>query len=77
MAPLWPVLLAPWGHHGEAADPDLLEWIRGVLDHVLGVGPWAGAALMGLLILAIPAGTVVLYLIQQRRGNPDREGTGG
>jgi hypothetical protein len=77
MALLWPVLLASWSHHGEAADPDLLEWIRGVLDHVLGVGPWAGAALMGLLILAIPAGTVVLYLIQQRRSNPDRGGRGG
>jgi hypothetical protein len=77
MGLLWTVLLAPLVHHGEAADPDLLEWIRGVLDHVLGVGPWAGAALIGLLILAIPAGTVVLYLIQQRRGNLDREGTGG
>lgn len=74
---LWPFLLSVPGHHGEAADPTLLEWIRGVLDHMLGVGPWAGAALMGLLILAIPAGTVVLYLMQQRRGRPDHEGSGG
>ena len=58
-------------HHGEAADPDLLEWIRGVLDQLIGVGPWAGVVLLGLLILAIPGATVVFFLMQRRRGGPD------
>jgi hypothetical protein len=77
MPPFCLSLLRVPGHHGEAADPDLLEWIRGVLDHVLGVGPWSGVLLMGLLVLAIPAATVALYLLQQRRGRPDHGGQGG
>lgn len=70
------VLLTVLAHHGEAADPDLLEWIKGVLDHLVGAGPWVIVALMGVLILAIPAAIVLLYLVQQRRTRPDRSQTG-
>lgn len=61
------VLLSALKHHGEAADPDLLRWIKGVLDQLVGTGPWTVVALLGLLVLAIPASIVVFYVVQQRR----------
>ena len=54
-------------HHGEAADPDLLEWIKDRLDHLLGLGPWTVVAVVGLLVLLIPISVVVLYLVQRRQ----------
>jgi hypothetical protein len=59
-------LLLVASHHGEA-DPALLEWIKGVLDHLIGVGPWPIVVALGLLILAIPVGVIGFYLAQQRR----------
>ena len=64
---LWTALLSVASHHGEAADPDLLEWIKGTLDHLLGVGPWVVIILLGLVILFIPLSVVVFYLVQQWR----------
>ena len=61
------LLLSVPTHHSEAADPDLLHWIKGVLDHLVGVGPWIAVALLGLLVIAIPASIVIFYLVQQRR----------
>ena len=54
-------------HHSEAADPDLLDWIKDRLDHLLGLGPWTVVALVGLLMLLIPISVVVLYLVQRRQ----------
>jgi hypothetical protein len=69
------VLLSVLAHHGEAADPDLLHWIKGVLDHLVVAGPWLAVAVLGLSIVAIPAAVVALYLWQRRRGSPDNRQT--
>ncbi len=54
-------------HHSEAADPDLLEWIKSRLDHLLHLDPWVVVALLGLIVLLIPVSVVTLYLVQRRR----------
>ena len=54
-------------HHSEAADPDLLEWIKSRLDHLLHLDAWAVVALLGLILLLIPISVVTLYLVQRRR----------
>lgn len=54
-------------HHSEAADPDLLEWIKTRLDHLLNLDAWAVVAILGLILLLIPISVVTLYLVQRRR----------
>ena len=54
-------------HHSEAADPDLLEWIKSRLDQLVQLDAWAVVALLGLFILLIPVSVVTLYLVQRRR----------
>jgi hypothetical protein len=72
------LLLSALTHHGEAADPDLLHWIKGVLDQLVGAGPWLVVALLGLLVVAIPISIIVFYLAQQRRtGTADRQAIHG
>ena len=66
----WAIVLSAAGHHGEAADPDLLEWIKGFLDHAIDPGPWTVVAILGLLIVSIPIGISAFYLWQQRRSKP-------
>ena len=72
---LWSVAI----HHSEAADPDLLEWIKDRLDHIFNLGPWTAVAALALIILLIPSSIIIFYLIQQRRQAaaqptlPDRE----
>ncbi len=61
-----PVILSVMAHHGEA-DPALLAWVKDLLDHLIGLGPWTVVALIGLLILAMPVGLSAFYLVQQRR----------
>ena len=41
-------------HHGEAADPILLAWIKEVLDSLLGLGPWTVIVFLGLLMAGLP-----------------------
>ncbi len=65
----WGVILSVARHHGEAADPVLLEWIKATLDQILNLGPWTLVALLGSLILLMPLGLVVFYLFQQRRSS--------
>ena len=62
----WSLLHAALAHHGEAADPTLLKWIKDVLDHFLGLGPWAVIIVLGLIIVLLPLGLVALYLWQLR-----------
>ena len=62
----WAVLLALPPHHDEPADPTLLEWVKGLLDHLFGGGPWFMVALLGVIILALPAGVVAFYWTQHR-----------
>ena len=51
-------------HQGDAADPELLRWIKVQLDHIFGSGPWAVVAIMGFVILAIPIFVGAVYLMQ-------------
>ncbi|MEK7806137.1 MAG: hypothetical protein AAB528_00235 [Chloroflexota bacterium] len=64
---LWAILLSLAGHHGEPADPDLLDWIKNQLDHLLNLGPWTIVGVLASLIVAIPLSVLVFYVVQQRR----------
>ncbi len=64
----WPTHL--WSiaaHHGEAADPRLLGWIKHLLDQIIEVGPWTVVVGLGFIIVAIPVAVVTVYLIQRGR----------
>ena len=50
-------------HHGEAADPELLEWIKDRLDQIFNLGPWTVVAVLALIILLIPSSIIIFYLI--------------
>ena len=63
----WLILWSIAAHHGEPADPDLVQWIKARLDHLLDVGPWFVVAGLSLLIILIPLSGVAFYLLQQRR----------
>ena len=54
-------------HQGDAADPELLRWIKIQLDHIFGSGPWVVVAIMGAVILSIPLLIIVVYLMQAKR----------
>lgn len=62
----WTVLLSVLAHHGETADPELLEWIKQLLDHLLTVGPWTVVIVVGLVLITFPVGLVLFYLAQNR-----------
>ncbi len=64
--PFFHLLMSVLAHHDEPADPTLLEWVKGLLDHFIGGGPWMVVALLGLLIVALPVGVVVFYLLNRR-----------
>jgi hypothetical protein len=58
-------------HQGDAADPELIHWLKDRMDEILGVGPWVMVGTMGAIVIAIPAGIGLFYLYQQRRdGTP-------
>ena len=65
MLPMWLWSIAT--HHSEAVDPELLEWIKDRLDHILNLGPWTAVAALALIILLIPFSIIIFYVIQQRR----------
>ena len=58
-------------HHGEAAGPELLAWIKQLLDQVLGSADWVIVAMVGLALVAFPIGLVLFYLAQKRPDRPD------
>ena len=62
------VLLALLAHQAEAGHPELLDWIKHQLDSVVGLGPLAVVILLGLIMLAIPAAVLLMYLVQRRSG---------
>ena len=55
-------------HHAEAADPELLGWIKHQLDAMFGLGPLLIVIVLGLVIVAIPAAILMAYAVQRRRG---------
>ena len=55
-------------HQGDAADPELIHWLKDQMDEIIGLGPWVMVALMGGIVLAIPTAIGLFYLYQQRRG---------
>ena len=67
----WPIILSVPGHHGEAANPELLAWIKQLLDQVLGSAGWVVVAIVGLALVAFPVGLVLFYLTQVRRDRSD------
>jgi len=64
MASMFSFILA---HQGDAADPELLRWIKVQLDHIFGSGPWVVVAIMSFVILSIPFFIIVVYLMQSKR----------
>jgi hypothetical protein len=62
-----PIILSVLRHHGESADPELLAWIKQLLDHVLGSSGWVIVAVVATALVAFPVGLVLFYLSQLRR----------
>ena len=62
------VLLAVLVHQSEAGHPELLDWIKHQLDSIFGLGPVAVVILLGLIMLAIPAAVLLMYVNQRRGG---------
>ncbi len=54
-------------HQSDAANPELLHWIRERLDSIFGTGPWVVVAIMGIIIVSIPVFIIVVYLMQSKR----------
>lgn len=54
-------------HQGDAADPELIHWLKDRMDEILGVGPWGMVAATGAIVIAIPAAIGLFYFYQQRR----------
>ena len=54
-------------HHGESADPVLLNWIKDLLYHFFGTGPWLAVILLGSAICLMPLIVILVYVIQNRR----------
>ncbi|MCI0441003.1 MAG: hypothetical protein L0177_18015 [Chloroflexi bacterium] len=61
------ILLDILAHHGEPGDPRLMVWIQDLLDSMIGSGPALVVAALGLVIVAMPAGILALYLIRRAR----------
>ena len=59
-------------HQGDAADPELIHWLKDQMDEILGVGPWAMVAAMAAIVIAIPAAIGLLYFYQHRNGQHRR-----
>ena len=58
--------MLPLLHHEAPGDPTLLQWIQERIDHVIGLEPAAAVGVIGLLLLAIPAGILVAYALHRR-----------
>ena len=54
-------------HQSDAANPELLHWIKERLDSIFVTGPWVVVAIMGIIIVSIPVFIIVVYLMQSKR----------
>ena len=66
---LWSIFWSVAAHHSEAVDPDLIDWLKARLDHLLNLGPWTVVAILAVVILLIPTSIIAFYLWQQRRAS--------
>ena len=64
---LWMLFMSVAAHHGEAADPTLLAWIKNRIHELFNLGPWSAVILMGVIIAAIPLSVGGFYLFHRRR----------
>ena len=55
-------------HQGDAADPELIHWLKERMDEIFGVGPWAMVGATAAIVVAIPVAIGIFYFYQQRRG---------
>ena len=53
-------------HHEAPGDPTLLRWVQDRLDHLIGLEAGAMVVVIGLILLAIPAGILAAYVWQRR-----------
>ena len=53
-------------HHEAPGDPTLLRWVQDRLDHLIGLEAEGVVILIGLVLLAIPAGILAAYVWQRR-----------
>ena len=51
---MWGVLLSMLAHHGEPADPVLIEWIKHRIDSIIGLGAGGMVIILTILICLIP-----------------------
>jgi hypothetical protein len=54
-------------HQGDAADPELIHWLKDQMDEILGLSPWVMVGMTTAIVVAIPAAIGLFYLYQQRR----------
>ena len=59
-------------HQGDAADPELIHWLKDRMDEIFGVGPWVMVGATGAIVVAIPVAIGLFYYYQQRRGGTTR-----
>lgn len=53
-------------HHEAPGDPTLLRWVADRLGHLIGLEAGAMVLVIGLLLLAIPVGILVAFVLQRR-----------
>ena len=55
-------------HQGDAADAELIHWLKDQMDQIIGLGPWAMVGLTAGIVVAIPVAIGLFYYYQQRGG---------
>ena len=60
-------LLSALAHHGEPGDPVLLGWIQDQINAIIGLGDLAIVVILGAVVVAIPIGILLTYLLQRVR----------
>ncbi len=56
-------------HQGDAADAELIHWLKDQMDEILGLDPWVMVAATSAIVVAIPVAIGLFYFYQQRRGS--------
>ena len=63
-------LLSVGAHHGEAGDPDLLEWIMHRIDSLVGLDAVLIVVILVAVIVLIPVGVLAMYALHRRKTEP-------